>query len=77
MTPSEVRDEYARLHTLLDGIAARTEQAIREYQGMAVAPYGSDSDEDPMGACGGGECVWDNGTWFHCRLHLREMVGET
>lgn len=37
-----------------------------------LAPW-SPSD-DPEGACGGGECEWDNGQWFPCQLHLRAWL---
>lgn len=40
-----------------------------------TAPYGWHGRErdEPWGACGGGECEYDTGTWFPCLLHTREL----
>ena len=32
-------------------------------------------NDEPTGACGGGECVYDSGQWVLCDLHHREIVG--
>ena len=39
----------------------------------AVEPLTGWTETEPVGACGGGECEWDAGTWFPCMLHQREL----